>query len=809
MIRLNSLEVRHVRGIAGTGPDLMLGGKSLILLGDNATGKSSYIDALEFLLTKQCTSLDINREGVKWEEGGCHIRATPKDLFIKGEIQDDTGAIHTLDHQTDHAQLQDPLRAWIRAAQQRAFLLRRRTLLRLIETRPKERYEALTPFFALDRFATFEKSLKAIAEDLERRAKAAFQSTAAYEDQIRRVLGIAADVRIEDQAVLRVASERLHAVGKGALKSLQEVKAVQDAVDQEMRTFSGTEQAVKLETVAQALQGVPTITPLRQAIDALAARAERLERLEQSLSKGFAIEVLQKGRNWILEGDLGTCPLCEQPLNDKQGILARIADRVKECAEVVSAKEAIDKERKLCFEQVVEIGKAWSTANTAWNQKLGAEPAEIGALVEQLRLIAKSLGQPSSGTEILKGLPKLLQDVDPDALRATLMTSLQEQLKGIGGIGRYKALSAANQALAAASINWPQLADARKMHQNTLKLKGTIDRLVAHCIQARKDTVQKIVVGIGEETNRLYSALHPQEKIGSVALKVPPRGDGSISMDSQFFDKRGDARLYFSESHLDTLGVALFLALRKKQAAADPHFKLLVLDDVFHSVDSRHRLRAARMILKEFGDHQFIITTHDSVWFSLLQEAVNDFGLRDKVMLRRISDWTLETGPIWGDHEAEYAFLTSDRIKTAQPPDIAVKAGRLLEEILKPLCEQLNLAVPFRYSRRYDLGALWPAFRSAGNKHPGFAAKNKDLLETLELTDWIRNEIGAHSNPSPAPPTMDEAKRFAEAVVALYQATRHADCGRFIQEVDAPKGDWLCRCGKLSYPKKVDAKPPG
>src|SRR5687768_915645 len=75
MLRLNKLEVRHVRGIAGTGPDLELAGKNLILLGDNATGKSSYIDALEYLLTRSCSSLDIGRAGVNWQDGGVHILA--------------------------------------------------------------------------------------------------------------------------------------------------------------------------------------------------------------------------------------------------------------------------------------------------------------------------------------------------------------------------------------------------------------------------------------------------------------------------------------------------------------------------------------------------------------------------------------------------------------------------------------------------------------------------------------------------------------------------------------------------------------
>jgi hypothetical protein len=402
---------------------------------------------------------------------------------------------------------------------------------------------------------------------------------------------------------------------------------------------------------------------------------------------------------------------------------------------------------------------------------------------------------------LLQDQLKALRAISLDTLVSSLTEELKQSLKTIGGIEEYKNLSAANQALSNFLVSWPLLSEARATLIREQSLKVSIDKIIVHAIQARKDTVQTILVGIAAEANRIYLILHPEEKIGSITLKVPARGQGSIDMESEFFGKRSDARLYFSESHLDTLGVALFLALRKKQATTDPHFKTLVLDDVFHSVDSRHRQRAARLIIDEFRDHQFIITTHDPIWFTLLQEAVNDYGLRDAVLFRRISDWTLENGPIWGDYEAEYEFLTSEKINTAQPADIASKAGRLLEEMLKPLCDQLSISVPFRNNRRYDLGALWPPFKSNATKHPGFSEKHRALLEEIDLTDWVRNEIGAHSNLSAASTTTDEAKKFAQAVVKLYQASRDT-CGRFIEVVEAPRGDWVCRCGNLRYPKQ-------
>lgn len=804
MLRLNKLEVRHVRGIAGVGPDLELSGKNLILLGDNATGKSSYIDALEYLLTRSCSSLDISRAGVNWQDGGVHILADAKDFSIKGELGD--GAFpHALDHTTDLTALSSPVKEWIKAANQRCFVLRRRTLLRLIEAQPKARYDALSPFFALDKFGAFEKEVKAIAEGVETRVKLAAQNVTIQEDLIRRAFNIAQGIRPEEPAIFAVVNQRLATASKGPVSALDAAARLQAEVLEQMKTFSGVEQAVKLETVLQALSGIPTLKAASEALEALMGIKVSLETLERDLAKGFSVEVLERGKTWILEGSLDKCPLCEQGLGDKDAILARIAVRIKECSAVIDARAAYTRQLKLFTDSLMEVGKACASAQKTWSEKLGQDPATLSAALAELRRVAMEMARGEATSAQLQGHLATLAKSALDTQVALLVEDARRQLKALGGIDQYKNLAAANQALSALTISWPALVSARATLVAEEAVQKLADKALAHTVQARKDAVQTILVDIADEANRIYAELHPDEKIGKVTLKIPVRGEGSVNMESQFFEKRGDARLYFSESHLDTLGVALFLALRKKQAAADPAFKLLVLDDVFHSVDSQHRMRAARLIIKEFKDHQFIITTHDPIWFELLREAVQASGLEPTTLFHRISDWTLEGGPIWGDHEAEFAFLSSARIDTAQPADIAAKAGRLLEELLKPLCDQLQLSVKFRHNRRYDLGALWPSFKKAALKHPDFSVKHGAVVEEIDLTDWVRNEIGAHSNPSPAPPTAAEAKKFAQAVVSLHRATRDPECGRFIQMVPAPAGDWVCRCGTLRYPNQAPA----
>lgn len=803
MIRLNTLKVRNARGIAGIGPDISLCGKSLILLGDNATGKSSYVDALEYLITRICTSLDIGRQGVNWADGGIHIRATPGDFSIEAGFVDGNGLDIPLKHNDELGSVGGELGDWLKAAQQRCFLLRRRTLLKLIEAKPQERYTALSSFFALDKYAEFEDSLKRLLEGVEARRKVALTKVVIQEDTLRRAFSIAQGVGLNEMFLVEILNQRLVAAKRNPVPDLNSASELQSEIAGEMKKFSGVEQAVKLETVLHSVNSIPTIRPAIEALESLIGSRTQLDKIEARLTKGFAIEVLELGKRWIIEDNLEDCPLCESPFRDRAVVMSRIETRVKESAEVVAAKRTHETQFKLYSDLLLEVGRGVSVACKTWKQKLGEDSPALSDLLDKLRKVAQGSGQNVSAVLMREQLG-VLRDLNLDDIVGGLAEAVRKDLARLSEIEHFKNLSAANQALSTMLVSWPELLKVRNECACIQEHEDVLRKLTAHAVQARKDTVQAILLEIAAEANRIYSALHPNESIGSVKLEVPKRGQGSVEMEAEFFGKRSDARLYFSESHLDTLGVALFLALRKKQAEADPKFKLLVLDDVFHSVDARHRLRAARLIVNEFRDHQFIITTHDPIWFALLQEAVNDFGIREEVVFKRISAWSLESGPMMGDPDAEYEFLTSGRIDTAQPADIASRTGRLLEEMLKPLCEQLEISVPFRHMRRYDLGALWPAFRSAGLKHAGFAQALKPVLEEIDQTDWIRNEIGAHSNPSPAPPTMDEAKRFAGSVVRLYNATRDSRCGRFIETVRAPKDNWVCRCGNLLYPKKPD-----
>ena len=63
MLRIKRLKAKWFRGIVET--ELEFDGKSLILFGENGQGKSSFVDALEFLFKGQVSYLEEAHLNVK------------------------------------------------------------------------------------------------------------------------------------------------------------------------------------------------------------------------------------------------------------------------------------------------------------------------------------------------------------------------------------------------------------------------------------------------------------------------------------------------------------------------------------------------------------------------------------------------------------------------------------------------------------------------------------------------------------------------------------------------------------------------
>jgi len=419
-----------------------------------------------------------------------------------------------------------------------------------------------------------------------------------------------------------------------------------------------------------------------------------------------------------------------------------------------------------------------------------------------------SLSKVSSETS-LEVLGQLVNKLDDNALQSEIRSLSEAAIAALEAhpneMEAFDRLTAASNALSCLFLDFATLERSRVAHVAANVRAANMKKVCDHAEASRKKVVAEVVARVAALADGYFRKIHPDESIGSPSLEIAKVGSASLNLSSQFYSKIGDPRGLYSEGHIDSLGLCLFLAIRRMHHDQCPELSILVLDDVLHSVDGDHRKRTAELIFSEFPDHQLIITTHDPIWYRYLYQKAHKSGR--PFTLRRIAGWSLAEGPKWGDHLADYEWLASPLGLLALPKDRASKAGRLLEELLQNCCDRTKAAVPFRIKGDYTIDPLWNAFYSKAKKHKGFLGKAGQALAEIEETREARN-FGAHWNEWSQQLTDKEAERFVRAVLNFRGFVFCDDCSAFLKEISELEDLWACKKLHLNYAKRGDIQVP-
>lgn len=507
-------------------------------------------------------------------------------------------------------------------------------------------------------------------------------------------------------------------------------------------------------------------------------------------------EFLVAAKSLIRDQELTDCPVCEQAINPTLTVAA-LESRIAKDVKVSTALTALREHRKGVLTAIQAHLTSDKSALSGLQKFLGDTLPEAysneAALLDQM-VVAVSEG---ANTETLADVRA--------ALKATI-TSHEPVIaridQAIAASGASRRTELAN-VLDAFKIVETELAsfESTGTHLSSARVQlATLERLAGHALRARRATVQGIVDKLATLANEFYEYVHPGEQISKSALEVRQVGKGSVEISTSFHGTAEHPMLHFSESHLDTLGLCYFLAARRLEADADPTFKLLVLDDVVHSVDADHRDRIARLLKARFSDHQTVIVTHDSIFYQRLRAL---FG--NKYEYVYFTNWSLEGGPVRIQASTDLDPVTSAELRNSMAQDeLAGACGRFGEWLFMQLNERLQVAVQARFSRPHDLGNLWPPLAAKLEKHNFFADK-KVIVERIDASQWVRNKVGAHYNEPESPVTPAEVRELAEALSELYNASFCNSCSNTIARAD--EKTWKCECGSLKYGPVAVAEP--
>lgn len=247
-----------------------------------------------------------------------------------------------------------------------------------------------------------------------------------------------------------------------------------------------------------------------------------------------------------------------------------------------------------------------------------------------------------------------------------------------------------------------------------------------------------------------------------------------------------------SEGKQDLLTLLLFVALAE-EAVKLGQKPLLMLDDALQSLSGEVRVRFAEYLLNRLRGWQLIMTVHDRLWAAQLRTIMNRLGI--PVVEREIRSWSFERGPVVSARLETLRDATARAVSESSPDLLCAVAARLLEEVADHLSCELRTGVARKRGDRYTLGDTWPGVYKQLRK-----TSVAPVAEAVERWQPLRNLVGAHFNEWALSLSLQEARAFAEAVLALESSTACGTCGG-MRGTGVPGTPLACRCGATSVTK--------
>ena len=243
---------------------------------------------------------------------------------------------------------------------------------------------------------------------------------------------------------------------------------------------------------------------------------------------------------------------------------------------------------------------------------------------------------------------------------------------------------------------------------------------------------------------------------------MKPNVKASLELSANFHNQTDiNPQSLYSESHLDTLGICIFLALAQKYNDGNT---ILILDDVVMSVDHSHLDRFIDLIKEEAKKFTHVLlTTHYRPWKDRYKHHRAGSGSMHFIELK---PWSLKNGITLQSAKMDYSELKVTLASADFDRQVvAAKAGIFLENMLDFLTLKYRCKLPHVTDPRYTLGdylssfgkKLLPAMsvehlikdsETGDYNYESSIAKTllKEVIEELRSIAFIRNEVGAHFN---------------------------------------------------------------
>ena len=614
----------------------------VVILGENGTGKSTIVDAIDFLFNSECGSLN--------EKSSTNIKTHVPSLGSSWKDMNIEASIGNLDYEKKYkfnASVSQNTKTEISVG-----ILRRDKILKLINAPPQKRYESLKEFIDIPHIRACEKSLKGIANNINHDLKSQIKSS---DDQIRNLENLWKGEGQPEEDFLLWAQNQSQKQDFELKKKDEKYKKFIDFIQSFLDSW---------EFLKKSNQG------LSQTEEKLNLIKQQLGQEKDQNQSHEIIDILQKTVSFLEKkrsqnSRVDKCLVCEQFI-ESESLKTKISIRLESMQKLVhinkqyqiskdehKIKERIFLENKRNFinlikkfisffdkkSSVSELNEVFEEIKSYFEKNLFIK-TDINFFInlKKENLISKAennkikeMEKKEINSQILLDYPVNLEKAEIFFKNVNLIFQKTVDLCEINAktLHQLSLIKTTYVNFKKTQKKIEQLSDKEAFFKNVLKIVE----------KERKRYVENVLNSISRDVENLYLRFHPEEGFNAINLTLVPRRQSSLEIKADFQSEENvPPQAYFSDSHLDTLGICIFLAMAK-------YFKnnVIILDDVLASVDQSHINRFMNIAFDENKHfNQIIFTTHSKALYEKYK-----FPCKTDVSIQFIElspFWSLEQG---------------------------------------------------------------------------------------------------------------------------------------------------------------------
>src|SRR5690606_11671521 len=281
---------------------------------------------------------------------------------------------------------------------------------------------------------------------------------------------------------------------------------------------------------------------------------------KNTTSNADLLKLLNQAKDFITgQPQIDNCPVCDNSI-EKNTVVKILGEKIASMSAIGAAAKAVENAKK------------------DWDAKVAIQKRAVelfsNLLIKYQNAIAK---YKTSVPEIATFIDGITTDIK------TNYQCYQDNLTQLSDLS--KRIEAAKDKYTK-SINqhnsikqqYKSIIESSKKFEQKSKLSLAASKALDIVEKSRKEFYDNELLSISGDVERMYQLLHKDEGLGGIKLFLNPQYRTSLELQANFHTEEGiTPQSVYSESHLDTLGICIFLALSKKYSKGDT---ILVLDDV-------------------------------------------------------------------------------------------------------------------------------------------------------------------------------------------------------------------------------------